>query len=279
MSEKLLCYFAVTLAEEGLAPQSIKTYLAAVRNMHISLGFPDPRANSSLLILRRIQAGIQRVQATKGTPSSRVRLPITPPILDRLREHWQSTEHPNKLCLWAVSTLCFAGFFRLGELLPSSIPQSGTGAGLRWGDVTVDNAQTPSMVRTHLSRSKCDQFGKGVDVYVGKVQGPRCPVIAVVAYMTSRGANQAPFFLDHEKKPLTKPRFLAELKKALTAVGLHQECFAGHSFRIGAATAASQAGIPDSTIQTLGRWSSAAFLTYIRTPRDQLASLTDSVMQ
>ena len=192
MSEKLLCYFAVALAEEGLAPQSIKTYLAAARSMHISLGFPDPRVNSSLPILRRIQAGIQRVQATKGTPSSRVRLPITPPILDRLREHWQTTEHPNKLCLWAVATLCFAGFFRLGELLPSSIQQAGTGAGLQWGDVTVDDAQTPSMVRTHLRRSKCDQFGKGVNVYVGKVDGPRYPVVAVVAYMTSRGTNQAP---------------------------------------------------------------------------------------
>ena len=193
------------------------------------------------------------MQATKGTPSSCVRLPITPPILDRLREHWQTTEHPNKLCLWAAATLCFAGFFHLGELLPSSIPQVDTGAGLQWGEVTVDDAQTPSMVQTHLSRSKGDQFSKVVDVYVSKVDGPRCPVIAVVAYMTSRGTNQAPFFLDREKKPLTKPQFLVELKKAFTAVGLHQELFAGHSFRIGAATAASQAGIPDSTIQTLGK--------------------------
>ena len=43
------------------------------------------------------------------------------------------------------------------------------------------------------------------------------------------------------------------------------------SFRIGAATAAAQAGVEDSVIQLLGRWSSAAFLAYIRTPREDLA--------
>ena len=131
------------------------------------------------------------MQTTKGTPPSCVRLPITPPILDRLREHRQTTEHPNKLCLWAVPMFCFAGFFHLGELLPSSIPQVGTGASLQWGDSAVGDAQTPSMVRTHLSLSKCDQFAKGVDIYFGKVDGPRCPVVAVVAYVTSKGTNQA----------------------------------------------------------------------------------------
>lgn len=61
--------------------------------------------------------------------------------------------------------------------------------------------------------------------------------------------------------------------KALQVLGLPWDNFAGHSFRIGAATAAAKAGIEDSVIQSLGRWSSAAFLTYIRILREWNLSL------
>ena len=49
------------------------------------------------------------------------------------------------------------------------------------------------------------------------------------------------------------------------------------SFRIAVATAAAAAGIKDSTIQRLGRWSRAAFLTFIRTPRQDLANVSASM--
>ena len=109
---------------------AIKMYMSMTCNMHISLGFPDPHDSSSLPILRPIQAGIQRIQSTKGSPSKQARLPITPAILDRLRTHWEVTKHKERLGLWAVSALwavlalCFAGFFRLGKLLPSSKAQA-----------------------------------------------------------------------------------------------------------------------------------------------------------
>ena len=64
------------------------------------------------------------------------------------------------------------------------------------------------------------------------------------------------------------------IREALWEVGLPQEQFAGHSFRIDAATAAAQAGLEDSTIMMLGRWNSAAFLRYIRTPRESLTATT-----
>ena len=53
---------------------------------------------------------------------------------------------------------------------------------------------------------------------------------------------------------------------------LDPQAYAGHRFHIGAATAAARAGLEDSVIQSLGRWSSGAFLRYIRTTRDRLAT-------
>lgn len=257
--------------------QSIKTYLAAVRNMHISMGFPDPRDKSSLPVLRRIQLGIQRVQSQKPAAASRkVRLPITVDILDQLRSYWTRTKHAQRIVLWAAASLCFAGFFRAGELLPTN--STGPFRCITWGDVAVDDAVHPKVLKIHLRVSKCDQFGKGVDVYIGKLQSSRCPVSAVIEFMMARGDKPGPFFQTHEGSPLMKPKFVAEVRSALDALGYDQSAFSGHSFRSGAATAAAKAGLADSTIQTLGRWNSTAFLSYIRTPRTQLATLTGSFM-
>ena len=44
--------------------------------------------------------------------------------------------------------------------------------------------------------------------------------------------------------------------------------YAGHSFRIGAASTAAANGIEVSIIQTLGRWISSAYLDYIRIPAE-----------
>ena len=59
-----------------------------------------------------------------------------------------------------------------------------------------------------------------------------------------------------------------------SSLGLPQDDYAGHSFRIGAATSAALAGVEDSTIQALERWQIAAFLQYIRMPREQLAAIS-----
>ena len=58
------------------------------------------------------------------------------------------------------------------------------------------------------------------------------------------------------------------------SIGIQAHQYAGHSFRIGAATMAALAEVPDSTIQMLGRWNSTAFLRYIRSPKDHLAAGT-----
>lgn len=62
--------FVVALARDGLAPTTIKTYLAAVRNAHIERGFPDLRDASSLPQLQLIQSGVRRERAVRGPPQS-----------------------------------------------------------------------------------------------------------------------------------------------------------------------------------------------------------------
>ena len=167
VTEHLLCCFAAFLADQGLKPQTVKGYLAAVRNMQVSLGLPDPRDQSSLPMLKRVQAGIQRKLSMAG-PASCTRLPITASVLEQIRRQLESSSHPNKELVWAVACTAFFGFFCLGELLPESASQVSPAASIMWGEVAVDSRENPAMVRIHLKRSKCDQVGAGADIILSE---------------------------------------------------------------------------------------------------------------
>ena len=278
LTEQLLCSFAAFLADESLAPQTVKSYLSAVRNMQISLGLPDPREQSSLPALKRVQAGISRIRMLKGTPP-RIRLPITAQVMARLHDALVVSANPESVVVWAIAATAFFGFFRLGELLPGSSGEFNPATSLAWGDVAVDDPMAPRMVQVHLKKSKCDQFGNGADIVLGVTGVALCPVTAILKYVESRGNQPGPFFLNTTKGTVTKPWFVAQVRGFLNQLGLPQHHYAGHSFRSGAATTAAAAGVEDSTIQTLGRWQSAAFLQYIRTPKERLAELSAVLAQ
>ena len=269
VTEQLPCSFAAFLADQGLAPQTVKSYLSAVRNSQISLGLPDPRHQSSLPILKRVQAGIARLRMLKGSPPW-VRLPITAHILARIQQALAASSDPDKYLVWAVAATAFF-FFHLGELLPESAAHFNMATDLAWGDVAVDNHTKPSMIQVHLKKSKTNQFGPGMDIIMGT---PLCPVSAILQYTAVRGTQPGPFFLNSNKVALSKHQFVTRIRAILQPLGLPQFDYAGHSFRIGAAMTAATVGVEDSMIQTLGRWQSAAFLQYIRTPKEQLAALS-----
>ena len=69
---------------------------------------------------------------------------------------------------------------------------------------------------------------------------------------------------------MTKGRFISRLRAVLTEIGVPHDQYSGH----GAATSAALAGVEDSMIHTLGRWQSAAFLRYVRTPPEELEAIS-----
>ena len=247
--------------------------MAAIRHMQITMGLPEPWEYSSMPRLRLVQSGIQRAHASKQT--TKIWLPITPAILIKLKKHWTPRKSdPDIIMLWAAAVLCFFGFFRAGEITIPTVSGFDHSKHLAWGDVATDDVNNPQSLRVHLKRSKTDQLGKGIDIYIGKTDDPLCPVTAIMAYMAIRGPTPVAFFKLSNGHPLTKSAFMNKIRAGLQAIGFPESDFAGHSFRIGAATTAANAGIEDSVIRTLGRWSSSAF---IRTPREQLARFSKTL--
>ena len=91
-----------------------------------------------------------------------------------------------------------------------------------------------------------------------------------------RSSRTSPLFRLADGSPLLKEQFVRSVREALLTLGYNGASYAGHSFRIGATTCttAAAAGVEDSTIQMLGRWSSDAFKRYIRLSQEDLAKLS-----
>ena len=196
--------------------------------------------------------------------------PITASVLKCMRGQLESSCHPHKELLRAVACTAFFGFFRLGELCLATASQVQPTASIMWGDVAVDSRENPTIWK----RSKCDQFGVGANIILGRTGQSLCPVTAIIDYLVIRGSGPRVFFQRSQAQVVTKAWFVDQLRSILSAVGLPQHLYAGHSFCIWAATTAAMTSVEDSTIQTLGRWQSAAYLQYVRMPSEQLARLS-----
>ena len=95
--------------------------MSAIRYLHIRSGLPDPFA----LLMPRLGytlKGVKRVEAEKCV-GQRPRLPITPPLLRKLKGVWErSAEHWDTKMIWAVVAWRFFWFLRAGEM---TVPDDG----------------------------------------------------------------------------------------------------------------------------------------------------------
>ena len=250
---------------------TVKSYLAAVRHAQIAIGLGDPHM-SDMPQLEYVVKGLRK--KTAGA-AQRTRLPITPLIMQQLKEVWGRMPNGHDAAmLWAASCLCFFGFLRMGEAVVPADNEYDAQVHLNFGDARVNSTASPEWMEVLIKASKTDPFRKGVTIYLGVTGGELCPVAAMLGYMVRRGERAGPMFLFADGSYLTRERFVAQLRQALAAAGIKAKQYAGHSFRIGAATTASLCGLQDSLIKTLGRWESSAYTVYIRTPPSTLVSVS-----
>ena len=125
-------------------------------------------------------------------------------MLRRLQSPLDTAAGRDSTAYWAIATAAFFGFFRLGELLVEAETSHNPTLHLCWGDVAINDRSAAMMVKFHLRKSKCDQFGTGADVLLGRSGYQLCPVAAILAYIKARGDTQGAFFVDSNKVPITK---------------------------------------------------------------------------
>ena len=178
------------------------------------------------------------------------------------------------IMLWAACCLAFFAFLIVGEL---TIPAKGSynkSSNLSLFDIAVDKRDYPQLLRITIRQLKTDPFCKGVKIFLGVTNRPVCPIVGITQYLAASHSHRGPLFVTSDRNELTRQTFTALLNPLLAKLHLDIKNYNTHSFRIGAATSAAEAHIPDNYIKMLGRWRSDAYQCYIRTPPQDLAALS-----
>lgn len=273
-SEEIIVYFVCFCANiRHLAYASIKSYLAGIRNHCITndLEYPFVKSNGQpMLQLKLILKGIKKSRSPKPI----LRLPITAIIMNKLFTVLDGKTfgaYEDKL-MRAATSMAYYGFLRCGEfttLTKHFDPESN----LCLGDVLIDS-QYPNEVFVLLKSSKTDPFRCGCVIPYFALPCSFCPVRAIKEFLKERSkfamAPAAPLMLFKDHTHLTRTKFLYMLHTTCAQAGISSAGFLGHSFRIGAATTCAANGVADHLIQTLGRWSSDCYKTYVHVSKSAI---------
>ena len=213
-SEDLLILYAAQLSTR-LLHSSIRSYLSAVRNLHIMHGCGDSMAGR--LKFEQFMKGIKRINPS----SSDRRLPVLPFILTKVCQVLERNPHDkDNIMFWAACCLVFFAILRSGEFKTPSHTSFDPSKHLSAQDISVDDSSNPSKLFIHLKSSKCDQTRQGITLCVGKTDSLLCPVAAVLAYISVRGTDTRPLFIFQDLSPLTQPRLVSWLRSTLSMAGL-----------------------------------------------------------
>ncbi len=253
--------FVGHLFDIGISVSTVRVYLAAIRDAHIQRHFPDPTHHSDVL---RALSGFQRL---RSLPPDR-RLPITIEILSVMNSTLFHSSYSkfDRAMLWSAFTLAFFGFLRSDEFLlqkPSTIQSDSL------LDTDVSCSKTTIILR--IRRSKTDGSGRTHVLEIQATNHSVCPVRALRRFLSARlrvisRSSGSQLFIHADLTGLTRAQFTRALRTCLSSLP-NSELYSPHSFRIGAASAAALQGHSDHEIQSAGRWTSAAFNSYIRRPQ------------
>ncbi len=245
---------------------SIKVYLSGIKFFHKFLyGSPSPQIDNSQTSL--LIKGIQKTNPTSPDSRQPITLKILTKCISTLRRGYHSVHTAHTLD--AMFIVAFFGFLRCSELAISSSFDPTIHPTI--SDLVVLDDETISYT---IKQSKTDQTKKGHFIYIFNLQSPILPYQTLLAFLHLRKSQSKlpsdPLFTDDSSRPVTRFWFQKHLKAVLLLSGTPAGNFSSHSFRIGAATTAALKGLSQQQIQELGRWSSEAFKSYIRSDRSHI---------
>ena len=269
-SSELILQLYVTSLARTVSYNTIKVYLSAIQFYHIMFNFPI-----SIHSMQRLYYLLRGIRRSIGSSRSRpLRQPITIQQLRLLLTFIRRTyNHQDSIMLSSAITLAFFGLLRCSEYTCANRYQFDPLFTLLVTNVSFSSQQNVAAI--HIKSSKTDPFRSGCVVRIGALYNDICPVAALINYINIHQTRQGPLYVFTNQIYLTRNHITALLSTYFP----HITNINTHSFRIGGASAAASAGVADSTIQILGRWSSDAYRRYIRISDESVQNITQRVSQ
>ena len=236
-----------------IKPDCVDSYLSGICH-ELEPFFPDVRKARASPLVKRTLRGCKHM---KGTPVTRKRALTLDDLAVIILYYATSTLHDDLLFVAILLTGFFA-LMRLGEL---TFPDDKS---LRdWRKLTKRASVIihPDYYEFLLPHHKADRYFEGNRIIVRRDQFRHNPLKHFSAYLASRDRLfplASPLWLTAAGNVPCRSFFTKRLRLFFdNSVG-------GQSMRAGGATSLAEHGVPPSIIQPLGRWSSQAFLIYIR---------------
>ena len=264
LNEFILQRYAVSVANR-LAFKTIKVYLCGVQFFSFLIG-----SNVRICSFPRLYYVLRGIRRLQGDRFRRPRrLPITYQhlLLISHRVSLQRYSAFESLMLRSACALAFFGLLRCSEYTSPRRRSFDADATLLVQDISFNTMFTLMYVR--IKASKTDPFRTGCTIRVAAVGGNMCPVHLLHSYLRCHPTGSGPLFLWRTGHFLIRDDMVLLLRRCFP----NTINFNTHSFRIGGASAAASAGVSDSHIQILGRWSSDAYRRYINASDDLVFSL------
>ena len=190
------------------------------------------------------------------------RIPVTVAELRLVHAYLNSSSlHVcDRTMLWAAVTTAFFGFLRSSEYVSAQTRKYDADTTLCFEDIIYKHPN----LHIRIKASKTDPFREGCTICLSPSGADICPVRNLQMYIAQHPIKKGPLFTYADHSLLTQRRLNSLLKSAIPTTS--KAPVSSHSLRIGAATTAAAAGLPRWLIQSMGRWSSDCFRTYIQIP-------------
>ena len=281
LEENTVLAFVHWLAfRRGSKASTIDTYLSGIRQLHVERGLPTDNIRTDRV--KTILKGLKNKNLAEDRKEGvEKRKPITTDILLVLKGKLAEADMNGRdqRLVWTVSSILFHGAFRVHELLCKKQSSFDPDFTLLGRDVKLVTQGGREVLQLRIKAPKEQKVGKDVIVDVYSTDSELCPVRAFKKWIKVKGMeDELPLFRFSSGIPLTGKKFNEVVRDRLKGeVENIEKLFSSHSFRAGAASMMAAIGYSDDDIKAVGRWSSRAFMEYIKLPRTQRAEIARKI--